>query len=550
VKNPFIAAGAAQTTKEGTVPMPSLHRFRSAVLAAALATAVSAGFLGTAAMAADLRVGTQLKLMTLDPHYADLNENNSLLSHIYERLVNQDEQLNPKQGLALSWKRLSQTQWEFKLRDGVRFHDGSPFTAQDVIYSIERIRDFLKPPSGGFQSYTQAIRSVSAPDPLTVVIETSSDVPTLPLSLTSIFIMAHKADGFATTEDLNSGAQPIGTGPYKFQSWQSGEVLSLARNDAYWGGAPAWSNVAFRVIESPAARVAALTTGDVDVADYIPARDVEGLEQRGLQVESTSAARSNFLQFDIGRENPPGVTDKSGNPIQNPFRDKRVRQALTMATDRAFLADKILLGYGTAAAQLFPTGLAGTSTKLKVAPPDYDGAKALLAEAGFPDGFKVVLAGPAGRYPGDSESLQAIAQNWAKIGVSAQPVVAPFSVFATQRSNGDYPVWYGGCSGEAVTFCLKAVVGSPDAEAGSGSLNYGKYQNPAFDEMLAKAMDMEDGPDRNAAIAQATEFVMADYPMLPLYHFHLIVGHGQKVRSYTVHPRGWTTAMQAVPSDK
>jgi peptide/nickel transport system substrate-binding protein len=530
--------------------MTLLHQIRLTLLAATVATTATAGFLATSAIAADLRIGTQLKLMTLDPHYADLNENNSLLSHIYERLVVQDTQLNPQPGLAISWKRLSKTQWEFKLRDGVRFHDGSPFTAKDVIYSIERVRDFLEPPSGGFKTYTQAIKSVTAPDPMTVVIETSSDVPTLPLSLSSIFIMPHKAGGFATTQDINAGKQSVGTGPYTFQGWQSGEDLKLVRNDAYWGGTPDWSEVDFRVIESPAARVAALTTGDVDLADYIPARDVEGLEKRGLAVESTSAARSNFLQFDVGREKPPGITDKSGQAIPNPFRDKRVRQALTMATDRAFLADRILLGYGTPAAQLFPPGLSGTSANLKAAAPDYEGAKALLAEAGFPDGFNVVLAGPAGRYPGDSESLQAIAQNWARVGISVQPVVAPFSVFVTQRSNGAYPVWYGGCSGEAVTFCLAAVLGSANASSGAGSLNYGKYQNQTFDAMLEKAMSMEDGADRNAAIAEATELVMADYPMLPLYHFHLIVGHGQKVGSYTVHPRGWTTAMQAVPSEE
>lgn len=528
--------------------MPFRHQFRSTMLAAALATTVTVGFVATAAVAEELRIGTQYKLMTLDPHYADLGENNALLSHIYERLVYQDEQLTPQPGLAVSWKRLSETQWEFKLRENVRFHDGSPFTAQDVIYSIERVRDFLKPPSGGFQSYAQAIKSVTAPDPLTVVVETNSGAPTLPLSLTSIFILPHKADGYATTEGLNSAKQTVGTGPYKFQSWQSGEILKLVRYDDYWGGKPAWSDVTFRVIESPAARVAALTTADVDVADYIPARDVEALQQRGVKVESTSAARSNFLQFDIGRENPPGVTDKSGKPISNPFRDKRVRQALTMATDRAFLADKILLGYGTAAAQLFPAGLSGTSSKLTVEAPNYDGAKALLAEAGYPDGFSVVLGGPTGRYPGDGESLQAITQNWARIGVSVKPVVTPFSVFATQRSNGDYPVWYGGCSGEAVTLCLDAVIASPNAEKGTGSLNYGSYSNPEFDEMLAKAKMIEEGPERNDALAKATEFVMADYPMLPLYHFHLIVGHGKGVSSYTVHPRGWTTAMQAVPA--
>ncbi|MDP9588547.1 UNVERIFIED_ORG: peptide/nickel transport system substrate-binding protein [Shinella zoogloeoides] len=530
--------------------MASMHQFRSFTLAAALAAAAPAALPAGIAQAEDLRVGTQMKLMTLDPHYADLNENNSLLSHIYERLVNQDEQLNPQPGLAVSWKRLSETTWELKLRQGVAFHDGSAFTAKDVVYSIERIRDFLKPPSGGFQSYTQAIKAVTAPDPMTVVIETSESAPTLPLSLTSIFIMKDRADGFAKTEALNAGSTPVGTGPYKFKSWQSGEVLTLTRNDAYWGGTPAWDNVVFRVIESPAARVAALTTGDVDVADYIPARDVAGLQQRGKKVESTAAARSNFLQFDIGRENTPSVTDQAGKAIANPFRDKRVRQALAIATDRPFIADRILLGYGTAAAQLFPAGLAGTSANLTVSPPDYEQAKALLAEAGYPDGFRVVLAGPGGRYPGDSESLQSVAQNWARIGVKVQPIVAPFSVFATKRANGEYPVWYGGCSGEAVTFCLGALLGTANHDAGTGSLNYGKYSNPAFDQLLAEAMDMDDGPERNAAIAQATEAVLADYPVIPLYHFHLIVGHGDKVGDYAVHPRGWTTAMQASRATK
>jgi peptide/nickel transport system substrate-binding protein len=530
--------------------MPSLHHFRSSMFAIGIAASMSVGMIGNAAIAEDLRIGTQFKLMTLDPHYADLGETNSLLSHVYEHLVTQDTQMNAKPQLATSWQRLSETKWEFKLREGVTFHDGSPFTAEDVIYSIERIRDFLKPPSGGYQSYTQAIKSVTAPNSLTVVIETTGDIPTLPLMLSPVFIMKHEANGFVTTGELNAGTTPVGTGPYRFESWQSGEGLVLTRNDVHWGGTPAWTKVTFRVIESPAARVAALTTSDIDLADYIPARDVEGLKQRGKKVESTAAARSNFLQFDVSRENAPSVTDQSGKAIANPFRDKRVRKALTIATDRAFITDKILLGYGTAAAQLFPAGLAGTSANLKVAPPDYEKAKALLAEAGYPDGFKVVLAGPGGRYPGDSESLQSITQNWARIGVSAQPVVAPFSVFATKRSNGEYPVWYGGCSGEAVTFCLGALLGTQNEEAGTGSLNYGKYSNPSFDEKLIKAMNMEDGPDRDGAIAKATELVMADYPMLPLYHFHLIVGHGQKVGAYTVHPRGWTTAMQAVPSGK
>ncbi|NEI73979.1 ABC transporter substrate-binding protein [Rhizobium lusitanum] len=527
--------------------MAFISKFRPVLFSAGVVVmTLGATFSPTAAQ--EVKIATSYKLMTLDPQYADLNENTSLLSHIFERLIYQDETMQARPGLAASWKRLSPTQWEFKLRENARFHDGSPFTAQDVIYSIDRVQHFLKPPGGGFEAYVQAIKSVTASDPLTVIIETNGDVPTLPLSLSSIFIMHRQDKGFETTDELNAGSSVVGTGPYKFASWQSGEVLKLIRNDDYWAGKPTWSAVTFRVVESPAARVAALTTGDVDIADYIPARDVATLKSRGIKIDSTSAARSNFLQFDVSRETLPGVTDKSGKPIPNPFRDARVRHALAMATDRPFLAEKILQGYGTAASQLFPTGMPGTSSKLSVIKPDYETAKALLAKAGYPDGFNVVLGGPAGRYPGDSEALQSVAQNWARIGVKAQPTVAPYSVYANKLDHGDYAAWYAGCSGNAVTVCLDAVLATKNDERKTGSLNYGGYSNPAFDDMLTKAETIDVGPERDAAVARATDFIMPDDPIIPLYHFHLIVGHGQRVASYTVHPRGWTTAMQAVPA--
>lgn len=494
----------------------------------------------------ELRIATSYKLMTLDPQYANLNENTSLLSHIYERLVYQDEKLELKPGLATSWRPLSDTQWEFKLRENVRFHDGSAFDAEDVVYSIERIRDFLKPPSGGFRSYVSGIKSISAPDPLTVLIETKGKVPNLPLFFSSIFVMNRPVQGFETTEELNAGRLPVGTGPYRFESWSSGESLGLTRNDDYWGDKPAWQKVTFRVIENPAARVAALSTGEVDVADAIPARDVASLKERDARIASVGAARINFVQFDVERETLPGVTAKSGEPIANPFKDPLVRRALAMATDRGILVDKILAGYGTAAAQVFPNGLPGTSAKLLPEAPNYKEAKALLSKAGFPDGFNLILAGPAGRYPGDAESLQAIAQSWARIGVNAQPSAAPFSVFNTKRAAGDYAVWYGGTSGEAVDIILHTLLASPDPERGTGALNFGKYRNDAFDQMLAKAEGVAVGPERNKALAEATEFVMADQPIIPLYHFHHIVGYGPRVSSYQMHPRGWTTAMQTL----
>lgn len=503
---------------------------------------------GPALAQEELRVATSYKLMTLDPHFANLNENTSLLSHIFERLVYQDEYLELKPGLAVSWTMTTDTQWVFKLRKDVSFHDGSPFTADDVVYTVERIRDFLQPPGGGFRSSVSSIKKVSAADVMTVVFETEDTVPNLPLLFSSIFVMHRAANGFQTTADLNANRDPVGTGPYKFESWSSGETLKLRRNAEYWGVEPAWPKVTFRVMESPAARVAALSTGDVDIADAIPARDVASLKQRGPKIASIGAARINFLQFDIEKEVAPGVTDKLGAPIPNPFKDPSVRRALALATDRGVIVEKILAGYGTAASQVFPNGLPGTSQNLKPGLPDYDAAKALLVKAGLAEGFKVILAGPAGRYPGDGDSLQAVAQSWARIGVIVQPTASPFSVFNTKRAAGEYALWYGGTSGEAVDIILHALLASPDPQRGTGALNFGHYRNPAFDEKLAEAERIEEGPKRNRALAEATEFVMADQPIIPLYHFHHIVGFGPRVASYVMHPRGWTTAMQTLPA--
>jgi peptide/nickel transport system substrate-binding protein len=515
-----------------------------AVLVLALSPAATGG-----ARAEDgLRIATAYKLMTLDPHYANLNENTSLLSQIYERLVYQDEKLQLQPGLALEWEGVSATAWKFTLRPDVRFHDGSTFGAEDVVYTIKRVRDQLQSPSGGYRSYVSGIKSVSAVDPLTVVFETDGSVPNLPLALSSVFIMKKPLQGFATTEELNGGTPPNGTGPYRFSGWASGETLRLAANRDYWGGAPAWPAVTIRVIESPAARVAALTTGEIDVADALPARDVAGLKQRGVKIASVGAARINFLQFELESDLLPGVTDKAGGSIPNPFKKRAVRQALALATDRGILVDKILAGYGTAAAQVFPNGLPGTSAKLLPIAPDFAAAKALLAEAGYPDGFRVLLAGPAGRYPGDSESLQAITQTWARIGVTVEPQAVPFSVFNTKRAAGEYGLWYGGTSGEAVDIVLDALLASPDKSRGIGALNFGHYRNARFDAMLTEAEKIAAGPERDAALAAATEFVMADLPIIPLYHFHHVTGYGPRVGAYLMHPRGWTTAMQAEPA--
>src|SRR5689334_23205076 len=295
---------------------------------------IAAALLGpAAALAADLTIGLGTDVTSLDPHYHNLTPNNNVAQHVFGLLVqrNEKEQLEP--GLATEWKTVDPTTWEFKLRKGVKFHDGSEFTAEDVIASLNRVPQVPNSPSP-FTAYTKQIVKAEIVDPYTVRLRTATPYPLMPSDLTQVFMISHKAES-ASTDDFNGGKAAIGTGPYKLVRYAKGDRIELARFDGYWGGRTPWDKVTLRLLPQAAARVAALLAGDVQVIEAVPTADIGKLKQdKRIAMFRTVVDRLIYLHLDSNRDASPFVTGKDGNALnRNPLKDARVRHALSLAID-------------------------------------------------------------------------------------------------------------------------------------------------------------------------------------------------------------------------
>ncbi|MBO6511286.1 MAG: ABC transporter substrate-binding protein, partial [Roseibium sp.] len=246
-------------------------------LTAAAAVTVSAMALFTgAALAEKLTIGLASEPTSMDPHFHNLGPNNAMSVHLFDRLIAQDEKQRLSPGLAVSWKPIDDLTWEFKLREGVKFHDGSEFNADDVICTMERAPDVPNSPSG-YGTYLKG-KTFKKIDDYTVHAITEAPYPLMANDISTIPVISDSAGCGAATEDFNAGTAAVGTGPFKFSNYKPGESITLVRNDDYWGDAPAWSEVEFRPIKSGPSRVAALLAGDVDMIAGVPTTDIETLK--------------------------------------------------------------------------------------------------------------------------------------------------------------------------------------------------------------------------------------------------------------------------------
>src|SRR5437763_9497499 len=397
------------------------------IVAAAIAWPAVAHAQGTPS---ELKIGIAAEPSAMDPHFHNLAPNHSLTKHIFDRLTDQDENLRLQPMLAASWRTVHDTTWEFKLPPGVKFTDGSDVTANDVIYTLCRTPRVENSPS----SLALNVRSVigmSAPDPLTVIMTTGQAYPSLPADIANVSMRSAKANGAGTvtfgkqdckgvgtypkTEAFNSGQAAIGTGPYRLVRYTKGDRVILERNDAYWGPKPAWQRLIFRPITSAGPRVAALLSGDVDMIENVPIQDLERVRSNpGFKVAQGLSNRVIYLHFDYIDDVPPGVADSGG---KNPFRDKRVREAISKAIEREAIVARIMGGVAVAAGEMLPPTMFGANADAKAPKPDVEGARKLIAEAGYPRGFSVALATPNDRYINDALISHAVAQMLTRIGL-------------------------------------------------------------------------------------------------------------------------------------
>jgi peptide/nickel transport system substrate-binding protein len=507
-------------------------------------------------LSAELKIGLASEPSSIDPHYHNLGPNNEMRRHVFESLIWQDEQQKLSPLLATSWKPTSETTWEFKLRKGVKFHDGSDFTARDFVYSACRIPMVPNSPSS-FTIYTKAINKIETPDPHTLIIHTEKPYPLLPVELAVWGILSATANGvtgditynpdgkgcgissFPQTKDFNSGQATVGTGMFKYGEYIKGDRYVMNRNENYWGEGTEWDKVTFKPITNSAARVAALLSGDVDLISKPPTQDLKRLEKDPkITLSSAGSNRIIYLHMDQYGPSTPGIKG-TGKPTskykgegpcaaatsdceKNPLLDRRVRQALSKAINRDAIVAKVMGGYAVAAGELLPQGFFGTNDGIKVEAYDPEGAKKLLAEAGYPNGFELVLGTPNDRYINDAKIAQAIAQMFTRVGIKTRVNAMTKSVFFATRNKYEFSVYlagWGAGTGE-MSSPMRALVGTRDKSRGLGGTNRGRYSNPAIDDVILEALATVDDGKRAALLAKSSRMAMEDYAILPL-HFEV-----------------------------
>ena len=496
-----------------------LPKLRRCLLVAVHAVVLASGALAVSASAADLKIGLAADISSLDPHYLNIAPNIALSAHVFDALVHVDANGKLIPGLALSWKAVDATTWEFKLRPGVKFHDGSPFTAEDAIFSLDRPATLTGSP-GPFTSYTRQITAKQAVDPLTLRLKTAAPYGPLPLDVSTIFIVSRKAAEKISTDDFNAGRGMIGTGPFRFVSFTRGDRVELARNPDYWGEKSAWDKVSMRIIASNAPRTAALLAGDVDIIEAVSTTDIATLKRNpAFRLAQKVSWRTIFWTLDQNDRPSPFVTDAAGKPLaKNPLRDPRVRLAISKSINRAALVARTMEGLAQPASNLVAPGLFGYAEALKVEAYDPEGAKKLLAEAGYPNGFGLTLHGPNNRYINDEQVVQTVAQFLSKIGIKAKVATMPLSVYFGKAKAGEFSMALLGWGTLAADFGVRTLLATPDPKTGWGSWNWGKYSNPKVDDLLAASLAAVD-PARHEDLArQAMATALHDNAAIPLHH--------------------------------
>jgi peptide/nickel transport system substrate-binding protein len=472
-----------------------------------------------ASQAADLSIGISADVTSLDPHYLATQHNVELGWNVFDALTRVDDKARIIPGLATSWKAVDPTTWEFKLRKGVKFHDGSEFTADDVAYSLVRPLSIAGSP-GGFAVYVRRIVSKQIVDPYTIRLKTATPYGAMPQDLNAIMIISKKAAFNATSADFDSGKAMVGTGPYKFVRWARGDRIELARFEGYWDKKPAWDKVTFRMMSNDPARTAALLSGDVDVIENVPPSDLVRLRgNANVRLEQTVSWRTIFFHMDQYRAQPPQITDHQGKPLaKNPFMDVRVRRAFSKALNRKALVERAMENVAVPASNVVSPQIFGHHGESKPEAYDPEGAKKLLAEAGYPNGFAITVSAPNDRYINDDQVAQAVAQMLSRIGIKCAVEAMPFNVYLTKARDHQFSFAMLGWGSYAADLALRALLMTPDADKGNGAWNWGRYSNPKLDKLVEDALDTVNDVKREALAREAAAVAAADVAIIPLYH--------------------------------
>ena len=465
---------------------------------------------------------------TMDPHSQNVGTVTMVLQQIYDPLIHRNADLSLRPGLALSWTQVEPTRWRFVLRQGVKFHGGEAFNADDVVFSIDRARQ----PTSNFGIYVDTVQEAVKVDEFTVDVVTRIADPILPNKFASVYMMskawseannATRPQNTRAREEMHTTRNTNGTGAFRLASRENDVRTVLRRNTEWYGWAEpdsAQANVQeiqFRPIASDATRIAALLSGEVDFVLDPPLQDLNRLRAaQNIRVLEGPEVRTIFLSFDVARPELQ-YSDVRG---RNPFADLRVRQALYHAIDIQAIHRTTMRGQSVVTGTFFPPQVNGYSqaedTRL---PYDQARARALLAEAGYPSGFGITLDCPNNRYINDEQICQAVAAMWTRVGVrtsvKAQPL-APFFAQIQRQDTSAYLLGWGVPTLDAL-YSFQSLLATRNGAQGDGIWNYGGYSNPRMDALVER-MKTQSGAERMAAIHEALRIYREDVPHIPLHH--------------------------------
>jgi peptide/nickel transport system substrate-binding protein len=486
-------------------------------------TALAFSLAATPLHAQTLRWAAQNDILTMDPHSQNHATTNAILMHAYEGLTRYNAKYEIEPALATKWTFTTPTLVRFELRKGVKFHDGSPFTADDVIFSFNRI----KQPQGTMQIYVTGITEIKKIDDHTIDLVLAAPNPILLRNIIDFRIMSKawaeknrtaNVQDYKAKEENYASRNVMGTGSYKITGWTPEQRITMTINASWWDKHPGnVKDVVFTPIKSDPTRVAALLSGDVDLLTDLPTQDVARLRADSkLKIMDGPEVRTIFFSPDIGSPELKYSSVKG----KNPFADKRVRQAMSMTIDREAIKRNLMRGLSIPAGIIVAPGVNGNSPDIDVPTKlDVDGAKKLLAEAGYPDGFEFRMNCPNNRYVNDEEICQAVVSMWAKIGIKASLVAENMATYSQKFQNFDtslYMLGWGVATYDA-QYTLQSIVRTRTGGA-DGNFNFSRVSDAQVDKLVDAMKSEVDVNKRNAMLKDALVRVRDEVLVIPIHH--------------------------------
>ncbi len=453
---------------------------------------------------------------TMDPHAAATTPVLSFLNNVYEGLVRRGPDMALQPALATAWEPMGTEGWRFHLRRGVTFHDGAAFDAEDVLFSYERASS----ESSDVQAWFATVERVTAPDAFTVEFTTDQPDPLFASAIANWLIMdaglAEANDARRPSREGAGGATfaANGTGPYRLVARAPDQATELARFDGWWGEPPAVERAVFRPLASDATRVAALLSGEVDLIEPVPLQDVPRLD-REPEVDVLTGTESRVIFFGFDHES------------DGPLADVRVREAIYRTLDAPAIVQQIMRGQAQPAGLLIAPGVRGYEAEADVRlPTDRERARALLAEAGYGDGFDLRLRCPNDRYINDEAICTAAVAMLQQIGVDASLDAVPVSVYWDELRQGDFDMYLLGWSPGTfdAEHPIRFLLHTPDAEAGLGNWNFGGFSNDRVDELLPEIQRELDAQVRQAMIDEVHRILKEQVAYVPMHVQPLVWG--------------------------